>query len=421
MEKGVFDQSLDEMLEVDMGLDVNAILTSAPALAAEPEKKTDEVEKEGEEGKKEKKSDKDVSLKDINKVLEEQSAELKADKEKVAEKVGIKEDIKKDGEAPASLVQPTETSSDAPFTVIFARDLAAQGLLSSFDEKQFSEDSKNLGEAEALRNLIKSEIEVNITAAKEDLDTGYQEYLSLIGKGVPQESAGSLIELKNRFDSVKTDDLAKEENVDLRKKVITDYYKLTTSMPDKKIEKLVQSAVDLGDDIEDSKEYLSKLKELVTEQINEEKTEADNQRKLIDEENRRSRETLKENINSLSEIIPGVTINKQTKVQMYEAITKPVQDNKGRTTNAIWLKRSEDPMFFDERLSYLFATGFFEKGKLWTKASQVKITKDISELEKALQKHSNTAGTVGSPVLRSPEIDKTVKDNIDSMRGIFGT
>jgi len=423
-QKGVFDQSLEEMLEFDAGLDVNAMLDSVPPLKTEPQE--DEVVEE-------KKSDKkDVSLKNINKVLEEQSTELEKETKKVDEET--EEIIKKskksekvekteetDDKASASLEQSTEKTSDAPFTVIFARDLVAQGLLSSFDEEKFNEDSKELGDAEALRNLIKSEIDANIEAAKSDLDLGYKEYLSLVGKGVPQETAGSLIELKNRFSTIKTEELLKEENTELRKQIISDYYKLTTSMPEAKINKLVQSSVDLGDDIEDSKEYLTKLNELVDEQIQEEKAEADKQRKLADDENKRSIETLKENINSLAEIVPGMPINKQTKVQMFEAITKPVQDDKGRTTNSIWAKRAEDPMFFDERLSYLYVTGFFEKGKLWNKVASAKVTKNISELEDALAKKKNTFGSVGSPVLRNPEIDKTARDNIDSMRGIFGT
>lgn len=407
MAKGVFEP-LEDMLEMDAGLDVNALLEATPAIETEPEKKVEE----------EKKSDnKDISLKNINKVLEEQDAELKKDAEQVEKEVEKIED--KDDKAPASLVTNTETSSDAPFTVIFARDLVEQGLLSSFDEEQFGKDLESFGEAKALRNLIKGEIDANITAAKSDLEEGYQEYLTMIGKGVPRESASSLIELKTRFDTIKVDDLVKEESTDLRKQIMTDYYKLTTSMPDKKIEKLVQSSIDLGDDMEDSKEYLGTLKKLVSDQINEEKHAADNQQKLVEEENRRSIETLKESINSLAEIVPGVPINKQTKVQMFESITKAVQDEKGRVTNAIWARRSEDPMFFDERLAYLYATGFFEKGKLWTKASAAKVTKTINSLEEALEKKKNTLGSVGQPVMRNPEQDKTAKDNIDAMRGIF--
>lgn len=414
MGKGVFDQNLDEMLEVDNGLDINEVLASIPPLETEPVKKVEEVKKEEEKGDK----TKEVSLKNIDKVLEEQTAELEESKKKVEKEVEIKEDVKSDDKAPASLVKSTDkTSSTAPFTVIFARDLAVQGLLSSFDEEKFNKDCKELGEADALRNLIKSEIDVNINAAKSDLDLGYQEYLSLVGRGVSQESAGSLVELKTRFDSIKVDDLVKEDNVDLRKRVISDYYKLTTSMPDTKINKLVQSSIDLGDDIEDSKEYLTTLKKLVLDQITEEKTEAENNQRLVAEENRRSIETLKEDINILSEVIPGIPVNKQTKIQMFESITKTVQDKQGRTTNAIWAKRTEDPMFFDERLSYLLITGFFDKGKPWTKASQAKVTKEISDLEQAIK--SKTEETVGNPVLRNPKEEKTTKDNIDSMRGLF--
>jgi len=410
MAKELFDQDLGDMLELDKGLDINSVLESIPALEVEPPKK--------EEENIETKADKKLSLENINEVLEKQSIETAKDKEKVEQTVED-ETKDKDDKASASLVQTTETSSDAPFTVIFARDLVGQGLLSSFDEKKFIEDSKELGDAEALRNLIKSEIDANIEAAKSDLDAGYQEYLNLIGKGVPVDTAGSIVELKNKFDSIKEDELTKEENTDLRKRVMTDYYRLTTSMPDAKIEKLVQNSIDLGDDIEESKEYLKTLNGLIKEQMVSEETEAKNRQKLAEEENTRILGELKNNINSLEEIIPGVPINKQTKTQMYEAITKPVQDEKGRSTNAIWAKRAEDPMFFDERLAYLFSTGYFDKGKLWTKAAQAKTTKEITELERALKSKSNTGSPVGTPVLRNPEQDKTLKDNIDSLRGIF--
>ena len=409
MSKEIFDQDLGEMLEFDSGLDINSVLETLPAI----DKETDTTRKTEEETKK----DVDPSLDNINKVLDKQIADTKKSEEDEDKKV---EADKKDEKAPASLEQPTNDTSDAPFTVIFARDLVTQGLLSSLDEAKLVDEIKSVGEAEALRNLIRSEIDANVDAAKSDLDLGYQEYLRMIGKGVQVETAGSLVELKTRFDGIKSDDLIKEENTELRKQVMTDYFKLTTSMSDAKISKLVQTSMDLGDDIDDSKEYLITLKNLVKEQMTAEEEQASKNVKLQEEENRRSLETLKDSINSLDEIIPGVNINKATKVQMYESITKPIQDNKGRMTNAIWAKRTEDPMFFDERLAYLLSTGFFEKGKSWTKAAQSKITKEVSELERVLKDKSNTASLSGTSVLRTAEQDKTSRDNIDAMRGIFG-
>lgn len=409
MTKGVFNQSLDEMLEIDKGLDINQVLSTIPAIEKEQES-TDKVDTDSKEDKEE-----TPSLNDINKILEKQIIQTVKDKEKVDEVV---EEIKKtDDEAPATNEQTTETSSDAPFTVIFAKDLVEQGLLSSFDEQKFLDESKEQGEATALRNLIKSEIEANIEAAKSDLDSGYQEYLSLIGKGVPVDTAGSILELKTQFDSIKSEELDKEENTELRKKIMIDYFKLTTSMSDAKINKTVQSSIDLGDDVEDSKEYLATLKGLIKEQIETEEAEAQKQMELRKEENRRTLENLKDTINTIDEVIPGVGINKQTKIKMYETLTKEVQDSKGRITNALWAKRAEDPIFFDSRLAYLYETGFFEKGKAWNKASQAKVTKEISALEKAISK--STAAKTGTPVIRSSEQTKTEKDNIDAMRGIF--
>lgn len=190
-------------------------------------------------------------------------------------------------------------------------------------------------------------------------------------------------------------------------------------MSDAKIEKTVQSSIDLGDDVDEAKEYLNELKDLIKNEITAEEQEAQKAQALQVEENRRSLEALKDSINSLNEIIPGVQINKQTKVKMYEDISKPVQDSKGRVTNAIWAKRSEDPMFFDSRLAYLLETGYFVKGATWNKASQAKVTTEISDLEKALQDKSNTVSKTGTHVLRSAEEDKISKSNIDSMRGIF--
>jgi hypothetical protein len=413
--KGVFDQDLGDMLEVDHGLDINEMLASIPAIETEVDK-TKPLEKEKEVKDKDG-EEKTPSLKNINEVLEKQSKAIEEDTKKVNEVVEVGD--KKDDEAPGTNEQTTETSSDAPFTVIFAKDLVAQGLLSSFDETEFAKESKELGEAVALRNLIKSEIDTNVEAAKADLDTGYQEYLGLVGKGVPADTAGDLLSLKKQFDSIKVDDLAKEDNVAIRKEVMTNYYKLTTSMSDAKITKLVQSSIDLGDDIEDSKENLDTLKNLVRDQISAEEQEAQRQASLRKEENRRVIESLKESINTIEEVIPGVGINKQTKVKMFEALTKEVQDNKGRVTNALWARRAEDPVFFDSRLAYLYETGFFDKGKSWTKASQAKTTKEVTNLEKAIESRKNTLSTTGTSVLRSPEIDKTAKDNIDAMRGIF--
>lgn len=405
MAKGVFDQSIEDMLELDRSLDINTMLESLPAIDSDDEKPDEENDSEPGEDKKSK------SRVDINDVF----SKLEKDSGETVDDVGDKVE-----KAPATNDTTVEKTSDAPFTVIFAKDLVQQGLISSFDEEDFIKQTNELGEATALRNLIKEEIEQNIEAAKGDLEAGYKEYLALIGKGVPVDTASSLIDLKNRFDEIKEEDIDNEENVDLRKKIITDYFKLTTSMSESKIKRLVQTSVDLGDDIEDAKEYLGILKAAVKDQIKAEEEEAGRIAALKADENKRIMDSLKDTINTMDNVIPGVGINKQTKTKMYESLTKEVRDSKGRVTNALWAKRAEDPIFFDSRLAYLLETGFFEKGKPWTKASTSKTTKEVSELERVLNSKKNTGSSVGSPPLFNIEQEKSARDNIESMRGIFG-
>ena len=384
----VFNTDFSEISELDDTLDVNEIFAEQPAIA-DPAKPVEEEKKIEDEPTK-KVEDPSVEL-DINKVLESSKP---ADE-------GTKEDIKKDdtdtidGGAPASKRIDDLSSSDAPFTIIFARDLDKQGLLSSFDEETFTKSIEEKGEATALRELLQSEVNSNIEAAKQDLDVGYQDYLKMIGKGVAPEEAGSLLELKERFGSISVESLEEDDNIEKRKTLITDYFRLTTQMSNDKIKKLVDRSVDMGDDVEDSKEYLEALKKLVTSNIKQQEDDALEQTKRNDLVKAQKLEELKDGINAINEIIPGQKVNKQTKQEMYGMLIKPVQDKNGRTTNKIWAKRAEDPMFFDSRIAYLLHTGYFEKDKPWDKIKNIKTSKEASELEDYLSDYKNTSSRSG--------------------------
>jgi len=430
--KNLFEDNFDEVVEFDKSLDVNSILAETPpSLVDEPMDEGEDEEdveeditpkkpsgKSAQDVKSSKKKDKTPVL-DVNKVLNKSLSERGVKDEDEAEDV-TDEDIEESAPASAT-TSVADDSSDASFTVIFARDLSQQGLLSSFDEDEFLKDVKENGEVEALRNLIKKEIDMNIQATVEDLEAGYKEYLRLTGYGVDKETAASLIDLKNQFESIDEDELEKEENEDLRRDIMMDYFRLTTEMPDEKIQKLVQRSIDSGEDIEESKEYLATLKELINKQIKAEEEQAKEAARLQQEENRRILERLKDDINSLKEVIPGVPVNKQIKQKMYEALVTPVKTKDGRMTNALWAKREEDPIFFDTRLAYLLETGFFDKNKPWNKLSASAVTKQVTKLEEEIKKRNSSLGSGSSNVssvfggLRT----RGEKDNIEAMRGLF--
>jgi hypothetical protein len=414
MSKGVFDQDFSEITEFDSSLDINDVFSRLP------DEESEEPHQKAEEETKDKSEEVGEDLQyDINDILESnaESDDDDEDSESGSEYTSDREDIDDEGPVPDNTKQ--KNSSEAPFTVIFAKDLMEQGLLSSFDEEVFNEQVKELGEASALRNLIKAEIDTNISLAKDDLDEGYQSYLTLLDGGYSQEDATSISSLQKRFGGIKADQLDDDSNEELRKQVLTDYFKLTSQMSDEKIRKVVQRSIDLGDDIEESKESLESIKVILKEQIKTQEEENKNQAKLREQQHLQSLDTLKDTINSITEILPGQTINKQTKDKLYDLLIKPVTMGDGRTTNAVWAKRMEDAMYFDSRLAYLLETGFFEKNKPWNKLKNVKVTKEVSQLEEALKRNKNTGSRSGRSVGGSTMQDPSLRKTLDATRSIL--
>lgn len=413
MSKNALDTDFGDVADFGSTIDINEILDKTPAI--DPDEEEIDDDKKGDDDKK-KDSSPDDDLNDINRILDK--AEDETDDEGGDDDED--EEVEKDKDSDPSPDDTQTSSSDAPFTVIFARDLMERGVLSDFNEEEYQKLIETEGEASAFRALIQSEVDGAIEETKADLDEGYQHYLELIGQGVPDEAAGSLVGLNEKFNKISDDDLDDETQTELRKSVLSDYYKLTTRFSDAKIEKLVTNTVDMGEDIMESKEALKNIKSIITEQLDAQKAEAQRQRDLAVQERTRQMELLKDHINALSEIIPEQRINKQTKEKMYNLITKPVQDNAGRTTNAIWAKRSEDPISFDAKLAYLVETGFFEKDKPWDKMKNIANTKKASALEKHLDTKKNTGSSSGTSVVRNMDQSQVnIKKLIDSTKSIL--
>jgi hypothetical protein len=184
--------SFEDIVEKDDMLDVNAILGGAPPPTPQEDKKEEdnEEDKNTPKEKEEPLLDVNSALQGIKDLVEDKESEDPEDKEDDTKKTeDIVEDDTEDSTPDHKETDDTPSSSDAPFAIIFARDLSGRGLLSEFDEDEFKSTVDEHGEAEALRQLIQKEVTTNVEAAKTDFDEGYQQYLGLLGKGVPQEQA----------------------------------------------------------------------------------------------------------------------------------------------------------------------------------------------------------------------------------------
>lgn len=330
----------------------------------------------------------------------------------------VDNDIDEDKAPGSDSDSDTSSSNSAPskFAEVLAKDLMSQGIISSLDDEAFTALVEEKGEVEALRSLITGEISNTSDTIKKDYDDNYQEYLSLVEDGVDKNMAGDLVKSKDVFSAITEDQISDEENSQLRRDILTENYKLTTKFSDVRIKKLIDRSFELGEDVEETKEALTGIKESIDEKIESEKDaaikfKADQDKALED-----SKKVLKDSIDGLNEIIPGQKINKQTKDKMYGLITKPVQDKNGNTTNALWAKRADDPVHFDHKLAYLVQTGFFEKGKSWDKVKNVAATKEASHLEEFLKSNSNSKSGKATSGLINKETSDILKSTASILK-----
>ena len=368
----------------------------------------------------------------IPKTPEEEEAEkVAAEKEEeeeidlnaaLAEKVeGEEEEIVEDEEGTKKKeeIEPPASSDDEPFTLVLARYQLEQGVLSSLDEEKLQEIIEKDGEAAAFSYLIQNEVETNSKAVSDKLDDYSKEYAELRKSGFAAQDAGSTLLTLEALDSITDDDLQDDEKEELRRTILKENYKATTSFSESKIDRLVKRAFDINADVEDAQEALESLREAKKQELEYAK---ETQKKAQEDAQTAYNEqiqSLGKHIDDLEEIIPGKKINKQTKGKIKDIITKPVkQSEEGYAMNAMWAKRHEDPAAFDTVLSYLFLSGVFD-GK-WDQITKSVNTKLTTKLENKLASGSGSTLLGGKHTVSRTPGEAAREDLIGPMKNLFG-
>jgi len=323
------------------------------------------------------------------------------------------EDPKDKGNTPDSSNEPESSSSD-PFALVYAKYLLESGSISSYDEEALKKVIEEEGEPAALQHLISGEIESAKASLKEGFEGLQKEYMELRELGVSPEDANTILSSIEDVEAISEETVEEPENEDLRRSILTAYYKETTQFSDDRIKKLVDRSFELGDDSGEAKEALSSLKEVRKEYLQRVKEEQKNAAENARKENQKRLEELKTQISDLKEIIPGQKINKQTKDKIQDLLTKPVKQlENGQVLNGIWSKRAENQMDFDMKLAYFIASGLFD-GKLDAITRKAKTTA-AEELEKHIRQQGDYKGSGNVPSSSRQQS----KSAIDSMRGVF--
>ena len=329
------------------------------------------------------------------------------------------EDVNKDsnGESPApDSDKSSEKSSDdnVPATLLFARFLSEQGNLTSFNEEDFLKDLEDSDETTALSNLWNKEVEKIREGLLEDYEEDVKNYLDLVDSGVDPEIAKDTASSKKFFDSINKADLQDDDKEELRKDILRHKYRLTTRFDDKKIEKLIERTVSLGEDIEEAEEAVDELKQYYAEQMVAEKKQAIAEQEKYKELQKNQLKELKEKIDKVEEVVPGIKLTPKVRQDIFEKITKPVKEINGQPVNSIWAKRLEDPFKFDTIIATLDSMGIFD-GK-WDKLLKNTKTKTIDDLKKKLD--SNTSFKT-KPKASNLYSDLEADDALNSKIGVF--
>ncbi len=145
----------------------------------------------------------------------------------------------------------TEDASDS-FALAFAKFQQEEGVISELNEEEFNKILEEHGEVGALKYLLDLQRESIYEEAKATYSADQaelKEYFELKDSGVDIETARDLAFNKKQLSGITEDKLEEDEN--LRKTILTQHYKMTTTFNDKKISKLVEQSIQYGDDIEE--------------------------------------------------------------------------------------------------------------------------------------------------------------------------
>lgn len=347
MEKNkLFDVNLDSLIEVDAQGDSNY-----PTELLEVQRPSD-AKREENEGKRENVNE-DEGLIDLE--------EIDGNEEDIEEEE--EEDVQ---EEPSSKKQPPQSKSktSSPLTP-YAQLLIDEGVLPNFDIKKFD------GSTDSLKEAMVEEIMGAVESYKDSLPQEIKHLINNYEEGVPFDRLLEINKIESDVSKISEDSL--EEDVNLQKRLVTDYLKRTTKFSESKISKLVESYEDSGDLEDEAKTSLGELQKLASTEKERAVAEARAAKEQAEANRKAELKSLQDKIKATEEIIPGLKINQRVKDSIFSSMTTAVgYDQSGRPVNKIVAARMENPVEFEMKLHYLFEVtkGFKDFSKLVEKGKK---------------------------------------------------
>jgi tetratricopeptide (TPR) repeat protein len=416
--------NLQEDLTSMLDFDVNALLSGGDPTGgsggSNPPNDTDPIQDTIDDGKQVTPPGKKEENFDINKFLDSSlqtdEGSKKETKQSVADKTG-------EPHAP----QNTENTPSSLVTFSLAKDLLERGLISELvEEDAYQKLVEETGdEYEALAKVLEDNLYKEKEYIVNNLEEDIQTYIKLRDLGVDSETVNRLASTQFKLEKLTDAEIEGDENLEMRRLLLTQYYKKTSPLMDEdEIKGLVEAKIDTGKDIEAAKQAKIKLLKINKDEM-EAEAKAATDAKLAAEQNYKQQQVkFKQMVENIQDIFPDAKLTKVQKNELENMVMKAVtQDANGKPVNAVWNEYFKDPLKFQLAIAYHIKNGtLFGKAVTSTKTAEKKALQNLKE--KLDSGRNNLGVALDVAQLQSTRgfegiTDKTA-NNLKEMKEAFG-
>lgn len=347
---------------------------------------------------------------DEEEIKEQEPVETEPDEtvEEESEIVDGEEEDDPEGGDDADSDEPDE--SDSPKTNFYssiATALKDEGILPDLDDTSL----KDIKSAEDFAKAIETQLESR-------LDERQRRISEALNYNVEKSDIQKYEQTLSYLDSITEDTISDESEKGelLRRQIITQDY-LNRGFSQDRAKREVDKSFKAGTDLEDAKDALVSNKEYFSESYESLIEEGKKRDQEIVANQNKQKEDLKKSLLEDKEVFKGVTLDKNTRQQVWDNLTKPVhKDDKGNYYSAIQKYERENKSDFMKKIGVLFTltNGFKDIEKLvGVRVSQEKKS-SLRDLEKVLKQNSSIqGGSLDFMSGVSGELDENANINLD--------
>lgn len=289
----------------------------------------------------------------------------------------VDDDEKEEGKDKGGEEEDAIITEDSPL-YLHAATLLEDGILPTLKPEELL--GKKYSEAlEIYLDKQKTYIEEGRSEYMNSLSERQKDFLEMIDKGIPQEQVEHQFTIEDAYSKV-TDEILSDDT-ELQEQLIANNFKLK-GVGDKQIEVFINASKEKETLFEDSKAALDEINAYIKDQKETMIKKADEEQKAAEENEKNLQKKVKDTIDGLKEVFPGIEISAKEKTDFYEYMTKPVEvrNVNGHKVPVSFInkKREEDPIAFNLKLIYYIQQGLFDKDVKDTKFTR-KITSGAAE------------------------------------------